>query len=173
MNNVHHTLSQERKNRHETFLAKLSPHPTLRPECIRTKSTPDPPRLWYGLALSPDTYRDYVVKKGNPDGLDLTCDSLLMTHPAMDLLREACKTELICDLRPLYPYSEELNRVVCLKSNSWASARHTPTEEDKKLADMLRKELDLPADHPCLWYFDYATADRAFTVRLPISPRIT
>lgn len=93
-----------------------------------------------------------------------------MTHPAIKLLREACGTELICDLRPLYPYSQKLNRIIAFKSNSWPSARHSDTEADKQMADMLRNELNLPADRPCLWHFDNATADRALTVRLPISP---
>lgn len=109
------------------------------------------------------------MKRGNPGDLDLDEDERLMIRPAINLLREALKTEFIHDVLPLHSYSEELDRLVTFKCSLSRSARHPDIEADEKMADMLRKELDLPADRPCLWHFDNETANITFAVCLPIS----
>ena len=87
--NVDDTSSQERKEKHAVFVGKLSPHPVLRPECMRTESNPDPPSLWYGFPINPETYRGYLIKKGNPDGVNLDVDDAeLLAHPALKILHQ-------------------------------------------------------------------------------------
>lgn len=167
---VHHTLSQERKEQHAAYVAKFYPHPVLRPECLRAQSTPDPPTLWYGFPINPDTYRDYIVKKGNPDGLDVDRDTHFMILPALEILREVLKTKRICDVLPLCPYSDELSRAIVFKCSLWPSAQHPITKADERMAAMIRKELGLPENRPCLWHFANGTADKAIAVRLLTPP---
>lgn len=167
---VHQLISQERKKIQDAYVAKLYPHPVLRPECLRTQSNPDPPTLWYGFPVNPEIYHGYIVKKGNPDGLDVNEDAHLLVMPALKILWEVFKTKRICDVLPLCPYSDELYRMIGFKCSLWPSSHNPITKADERMAAMLREELGLPKDRPCLWHFAYATADKAVAVRLLAFP---
>lgn len=103
--------------------------------------------------------------------LDVYKGGRLMIRPALNLLREKLKTKLLNDVFPLQSYSNELDQPVSFKCSLSPSARHPDIEADAWMADMLRKELDLPADRPCLWHFDNEAANITFAVCLHISLR--
>ena len=149
-------------------MAKISPKPSVPPECLRTARNPDPPRLWYGVPITLETIRAYVAKRGNPDGLDLRTTPLVMIPCATRLLREACGSAKIAHVRATCGVSEEQNRLIAFKCSRWPVARHVVREEDERMAAALREELGVPADLPCLWHFDFATTEQAYAVRPPL-----
>lgn len=157
--------SQRRQKRREAFLASVRPQTELSSDCLCTESNPTPPIMWLGLPVSLDMLYKYVVGKGNPHGADLGRDKVLIPGPALDLLRERLNTKRIYHVKPLIPYTKEMDRAIVFKCNLWRSARNPQTDEDKQMADMLRIELGLAPDHPCVWHFSIQTYERFSAVR--------
>lgn len=95
-----------------------------------------------------------------------------MTGAAMRMLHEACHTERLWIIRAMYGHTEEENRLIAFKCSLWPVTYHAPREADENIAAAIRKELDVPEDRKCMWYFDFNTAHRAYAVSpSPYLPR--
>lgn len=148
------------------FNATISPRATLPAEWIQSPTNPNAPVLWYGLPVSLGTFREYVVKKGNPEDIQLDTLTFNLVPSATRPLRKACNHPNLVQLDAMYLYTEELRHVVAFKRSVSPSAARLNPEVDERTASAMKKEMGLLDDRPALWHFDWDDSDKVCQVSL-------
>ncbi|KAI0262089.1 hypothetical protein BC834DRAFT_409198 [Gloeopeniophorella convolvens] len=153
-------LEEQAQENWRRICRSYTPMSAIGPE-YNVKITYPPPRLlWYGIAITFETLKEYAKRRGiwpDPTGINLQEQVFIAEWKCQKLLREELDWPIL-ELR--CPYSPDYELSVGIYSSYKIEEQILDKESQSDLIDAIQDALEIE-DEP-MWYFDQENYDEDF-----------